>query len=435
MSEPTIPEFEPQRPVATGGLIVSFKRSTRASTGIKRLSDASGMQIASSRDYAKDTGKFEATLNDSDGIYFNELGVAALKPSENLDTAAMMTLLSAQEDVSVRPEFFMYSYSTQERYLAWLQESASILAALNPDSHLAPYGARPGALSMRPGTQSTWGVSAVRADLSSYTGAGIKIAILDTGLDLNHPDYHGRTIVSETFVPGTASAQDGQGHGTHCAGTAAGPVAQAQRPRYGVAPDAELYIGKVLSDRGSGRESWIIAGMEWAIQKKCEIISMSLGRATAIGEQPHQEYEQIGEAALESGSLIIAAAGNESRRQFRYIAPVGAPANSESIMAVAAVDENRNVANFSCGGLNPGGGQIDVCAPGVDVFSSMVMPEQYRRLQGTSMATPHVAGIAALLAQSDPKLRGQKLRDALKATALDIGLPLRDGGAGLVQAP
>ena len=272
------------------------------------------------------------------------------------------------------------------------------------------------------------------ADQSPYTGKDIKMAVLDTGFDFEHPDFTGRSITEESFVPGEET-QDGQGHGTHCIGTAAGPVAGAEHPRYGVAPEAEIFAGKVLNNSGSGAESWILAGMEWAIENECEVISMSLGRPTQPGEQPDPLYEAVGTAALENNCLIIAAAGNDSARQFGFIAPVGAPANSQSIMAVGAVDNNMKIADFSCGGINGNGGEINICAPGVDVFSSVPIPKRYDRFPGTSMATPHVAGVAALLAQSDSNLRGEALWDALRRTALDIGLPLQDGGAGFVQAP
>ena len=280
----------------------------------------------------------------------------------------------------------------------------------------------------------TWGIDAVRAAESRYTGNGIKVAVLDTGFDIYHPDFQGRTIYSSSFVPGE-SVQDGNGHGTHCIGTAAGNVStqNIKSTRYGVAKDADIYVGKVLSNNGSGRESWIISGMMWAIRSGCEVISMSLGRNVSEGEPYDPEYERIGKFALENDCLIIAASGNASKR-LGFVAPVGAPANSPSIMAVAAVDSKLKVAGFSSGGVNTDG-QVDIAAPGVGVFSSYPSPRFYNELDGTSMACPHVAGLAALWAESDPNLRGTRLWNALVNSAREISGRPRDVGVGLVQVP
>jgi subtilisin family serine protease len=253
-------------------------------------------------------------------------------------------------------------------------------------------------------------------------------------MDTGHPDFAGRSIVTRSFVAGE-TADDVQGHGTHCAGTAAGPAAAGNRPSYGVATEADIFVGKVLNNSGSGLEIDILAGMAWAIEQGCQVISMSLGRATQVGEIPSAAYERLGRRALDSGSLIVAAAGNESSRQFGFIAPVGAPANSPSILAVAAIDFEGKIAEFSCGGINPNGGEVNIAAPGVGVFSSFPRPELYKTLRGTSMACPHVAGLAALLAESDASLRGQALWDAIVSGAAKLSLDASDVGAGLAQAP
>ena len=162
---------------------------------------------------------------------------------------------------------------------------------------------------------------------------------------------------------------------------------------------------------------------------------MSLGRAVAVGEGPSPDYERIGQMALQKGSLIVAAAGNDSARRYGHVAPVGAPANAVSVMAVAALDQMLDVAEFSSGGVNPAGGVVDVAAPGVGILSAAPRPEMYRILRGTSMACPHVAGLAALLAQSDPALRGRALWDRVVATARKLPLDARDAGAGMARAP
>ena len=282
---------------------------------------------------------------------------------------------------------------------------------------------------------STWGLKATGADLSTYTGKGVKLAVLDTGLDQGHPDFAGRTVVGRNFVGGSGT-DDVQGHGTHCAGVAVGPRGKGRlAPGYGCAPDAELYVGKVLNDSGSATEGSVAAGIEWAVEAGCDIVSMSLGRPVRAGEAPTLFYETLGRRALASGCLLIAAAGNSSRRNSGFIAPVGEPANSPSFMAVAALDANLDIAYFSSGGINPSGGDVDIAAPGVSVFSSFPHPRLYETLSGTSMACPHVAGIAALWAESDATLRGKALWGALTANAKALPLPARDVGAGLVQAP
>ncbi|MGZ3147315.1 S8 family peptidase [Lentzea chajnantorensis] len=277
----------------------------------------------------------------------------------------------------------------------------------------------------------TWGLQAVGADVSTATGKGVKIAVLDTGWEQNHPDFTGRTITTRSFITGE-DVQDGHGHGTHCIGTAAGPRKPATPPGYGVAFEAEVFAGKVLSNAGSGSDGGILAGIDWAVANGCAVISMSLGADVPAGTPYSQIYETVAQRALAKGTLIIAAAGNASTRPGR-VAPVGHPARCPSIIAVAAIDVNRAIASFSSGSADKIG-QVDVCAPGVDVHSSFKLPEKYRRLRGTSMATPHVSGVAALVAERTGA-RGYELWARLAGTALRLPLPSTDIGTGLVQAP
>ncbi|QIV86521.1 S8 family serine peptidase [Glutamicibacter mishrai] len=276
----------------------------------------------------------------------------------------------------------------------------------------------------------TWGLQAVGADLSSYTGKGINVAVLDTGFDAAHPDFASRTVTTKSFVEGEDAA-DGHGHGTHCIGSSCGPRTPAQGPGYGVASEANIFAGKVLGADGSGSDSTILAGINWALENKCEIISMSLG---ADVRTVHPPYVTAGRRSLELGSLIIAAAGNNAQRSAGNPGFVGAPANSPYIMAVAALDSTLAVADFSAQALDAEGGEVNIAGPGVDIYSSWPGAQRYNTISGTSMATPHVAGVAALLAESTG-LRAQELWDQLVATARDVSLPAQDAGAGLAQAP
>lgn len=394
----TSPLLELTRPKATGGLIVALREGQSAQEEVSLLENAvgTGVRAVGLSEMADVSG-----LESERAVVIPELDIGLVRDQfETQEAANIRTQLMAADAVDdVRPEFYLYP----------IQQFQDTSAA-------------------------TWGLQATRTLDSQFTGKGIKIAVLDTGLDLNHPDFVGRNIVSQSFVAGE-HVQDLQGHGTHCCGTAAGGTADNGQFRYGVASNAELYVGKVLSNSGSGRESDIILGAYWAINAGCSVVSMSLGRAVAPGEPYSQDYERLGRYALSRESLIIAAAGNDSDRRFNYIAPVGAPANSPSIMAVAAVDPFLQVADFSCGGINGNGGEVDIAGPGVHVISSLPMPRQYGRLSGTSMACPHVAGIAALWAESNPQLRGQALWNELMAQALSLNDPQRDVGSGLVQAP
>lgn len=279
-------------------------------------------------------------------------------------------------------------------------------------------------------SQFTWGLQATRTQATTATGAGIRVAILDTGFG-PHSDFTGRAIVMRSFVTGQTPA-DGNGHGTHCTGTSCGPVAPGKKPRYGIASRASIYVGKVLSNAGSGRDADILAGINWAVENRCAIVSMSLGRPTVIGERYSTVYETAAKRALARGTLIIAAAGNESKRSLGRIAPVSAPANCPSIMAVAALTEELTVADFSCGARNGSGGEVNIAAPGVGVYSSIPRSPFYGRKSGTSMATPHVAGIAALYAQRTGA-RGAALWRLLLSTARRLSAPASDVGAGLAQ--
>ena len=406
MADPDVPPFlDAMRPRPTGNVLVAFREGTaeaqlRILEGAMARSPGPDRAQGARRVECEEMGALDVGAQEG-ALLLGDYGVAVIPAC--VASRDVAQVLGAEDGVAeARPEFFLF--------------------ALGAGDEGADDAAR------------TWGVAATGAEASPLTGAGVGLAVLDTGLDEGHPDFAGRAVVSRSFVAGQGP-HDAQGHGTHCAGTAAGPVAAFGRPRYGVAPEAALHVAKVLGDDGTGREGDIVAGMAWAIERGCAVISMSLGRAAQPGEAPSLVYERMGRRALERGALVLAAAGNDSTRRFGFIAPVGAPANSPSILAVAALEPDLDVAPFSNGGINPGGGEVDLAAPGVDVFSSMPRPRLYQALSGTSMACPHAAGVAALLAQSDPGLRGLRLWRALLDGAHGLGGEARDVGAGLARAP
>jgi subtilisin len=405
----------------TGRQIITFR--DRDASSAERVSSlgTTAANVASSADFT-DEVDFTA-LGGADYVMFNELNVAVSsgRPDVTESLATLSVADSASAILAVEPEIFMFSTDIAADYLRGF--NAAVDRIRQDLASSAAFVPGPGPEDAAALAAATWGLLATKASSSSFSGRGIKVAILDTGLDLTHPDFKGRSITTQSFIPGE-SPQDGNRHGTHCSGTACGMKAPASVPRYGIAHEAQIFIGKVLSNAGSGTSGGVLAGMNWAVANRCQVISMSLGGRGG----PFTYYTQAGQAALNAGCLIIAAAGNDSRRP-AVIAPTGAPANSPTIVSVAALAQNLGVAPFSCGG------KVEISGPGVDVYSTLPMPGRYGSLSGTSMATPHVAGCAALLAQSNPALRGVALRDALMRSARRLPAPASDVGSGLVQAP
>lgn len=388
---------------------------------------------------------------DIDDSGMSNLGVAVVSLNPDQVRSLNAAVAGSQPILASEPEQIMYAIggpsisANTSNYLQGYKDGVTNLVnnltkgEVVPDSQLTA--------SVFFDAATTWGLQATKVVDSSYSGEGIKVAVLDTGLDLTHPDFAGRNITERSFILGE-DTQDLQGHGTHCIGTACGPLNPpdlSSPRRYGVAYNAEIFVGKVLSNQGSGADGGILQGIDWAIANGCQIISMSLGAPTIAGTPFSLIYEEVAKRALARGTLIIAAAGNESFRP-GFIAPVGRPANCPSIMAVAALDNQLAVASFSNGSINPDGGGIDIAAPGVDVYSTWstdprtiqppagLGPSRYQTISGTSMATPHVAGIAALYAQATGK-RGLELWASLMRDAQRLKLFSTDVGIGLVQAP
>jgi subtilisin len=272
------------------------------------------------------------------------------------------------------------------------------------------------------------------AGYTRATGRGVKVAVLDTGADLDHPDLRSQILLSSSFIKDEPDADDAQGHGTHCAGVIAAVAKSVGGRRYSVAPDAQLLIGKVLNKDGDGSDDEILAGIEWAADNGARIISMSLGSERAENDPFDDLYETLASDLLaeDPGVLFIAAAGNESDRPNKKLAPVGNPAACPSILAVSALDRNRRVYDYGCAHTDAIGA-LDLCAPGVNVYSAW-KAGRFARISGTSMATPHVAGVAALLLEANPKLRAKDLWSMLSAAAQPIDPP-RDFGRGLVRVP
>ena len=389
----------PERPRFTGRYFAVLRETPAPGTLQKLFEAHAGLRLASTRDFV---GSGTAAERDQiDGLYYEHLGLVLVDGEKK----QLQMLTESAGQVILQPERFIYSPMPKE------VTKANVPAA-------------------------AWGIQAIGATASGYTGKGVRVGIIDTGLDRNHPDFVGRTVVTQSFVR-TETAQDVTGHGTHCAGTAVGRKNSAGT-RYGIAGDSELYMAKVFDKNGSAPDRHILDAITWATDQGCRVLSMSLGARVLPNQGIDVYYERAGKYALAHNCVVVAAAGNESARSMGVKAPVDSPANCPSFLAVAAVDQHLAVADFSCAGINPDQ-DVDIAAPGVNVYSTwpiaLVKPP-YRTISGTSMATPHVAGVLALLWEKHPNFTAAQIVSELRRLAKQLpGLGVSDVGVGLVQAP
>ncbi|MGP4112804.1 S8 family serine peptidase [Streptomyces sp. 4N509B] len=284
--------------------------------------------------------------------------------------------------------------------------------------------------------RSTGQVNAPAAWEAGLDGSGVRVAVLDTGADPEHPDLAGRITAAEDFT-GSGGTHDAVGHGTHVAATVAGTGAGGEGGRQGMAPGAEVLVGKVLGDTGSGSTSQVIAGMEWAAEQGSDVVTMSLG-----SDEPSDGTDPlslaVNELTASTDTLFVVAAGNNGAAGEGTI---GSPAAADAALTVGAVDREDVLAPFSSRGPRYGDAAVkpDLTAPGVGIVAaraagtSMGTPVDalYTAASGTSMATPHVAGAAVLLAQAHPEWDAELLKSALVSTAHTVdGAAVTEQGGG-----
>lgn len=437
MAKAKKPSSPPASEGYTGRYLVMLPEEGSAQAHLEALQASTGMQVMRSSEFEGSVITSQ-DFEKNDAIYLEQLGVAVL--NANPQQVRSLSGPGIQESAYlIEPERIVHAFGDNEDYLRGFKDAVDTLARrflTDENGQDEREDASENGFDAQV-SGATWGLTQTNIVHSvlfrEYSGKGIKVAVLDTGFDLQHPDFAGRNVVTASFITGQ-TVQDGHGHGTHCIGTACGPKSPAGNvPRYGVAYEATIFAGKVLANSGSGSDGGILAGINWALANKCEIISMSLG-AGATGPGFSQIFETVAQKCLTNGTLIIAAAGNDSNRP-GHIRPVSHPANCPSILAVGAVDINGKVARFSNRGIHTPYGSVNIAGPGVGVFSSTKLPTKYATWNGTSMATPHVAGIAALWAQRSAASRGAALWNRLVSMAKAMSEPSSDVGSGLVQAP
>ncbi len=269
-------------------------------------------------------------------------------------------------------------------------------------------------------------------------GSGCVIAMLDTGINWNHESLDDldddpatddpKVIAKVSFVPGTVSGFDDDRHGTHTAGIAAG-TGGPSHTYMGVAPQAQLLAVKVLTEDRWGLESWVIAGIEWSVKHGADVISISLGGTG----YPNDPLSRASNAAVEAGVVVVGSAGNHPGY---YSISYASPAQATKVITVGASTREDSVARFSSGGPNPYDfrGDPDVVAPGVRVMSADARNQtNYISMSGTSMATPHVSGSAALLLEAFPDSTPSLISSALMASAVDLGFDSYRQGSGRID--
>jgi subtilisin family serine protease len=315
----------------------------------------------------------------------------------------------------------------EDSYIRWIEEAPAAMNTVPlPTVESALAGIRAGEGLETPAVgapradvnpaEVPWGVKRVNAPAAwdCTAGRGVKVAIIDTGMDYTHPELAPNYKGGYNAIVSTASPMDDHGHGTHVSGTI-GAVRDSNGV-VGVAPEASLYAVKVLDKNGSGQYSWIIAGIDWAITNHMNVINMSLG-----GGQGNEALKQVMQKAGEAGVTVVCAAGNDS-------GPVNYPAKYPQAIAVSASDSSDKIASFSSRGA-----EIAVIAPGVNIYSTR-KGGGYTTMSGTSMASPHVAGLAALAVGAGAKTPDE-VRNALAGAAAKLpNLKPTDQGAGLVDA-
>lgn len=252
---------------------------------------------------------------------------------------------------------------------------------------------------------------------TGYTGKGVKVAVVDTGIDGGHPDLKGRIMDWKDYINGKPEPYDDFGHGTHCAGIIGGNGAGSNGKHKGVAPEVQFIGVKVLGKNGSGSLSSIMKGLDYAAHSDAKVISMSLG-----SNEHSQAMDDLVMKAVNNGKIVVCAAGNSGPDENT----VGCPADTPGAITVGATDKTDNMAKFSSRGPTKDGRmKPDICAPGKDIVSckaagimkNKAIDTYYISMSGTSMACPMVSGSVALMVQANPKLTPQQAKEILEKTA------------------
>lgn len=392
----------------TGRVIVTFPRGQ-----VKSLLEVLHTEAGLAKNAVADARDFATTPADgwlTPGVTLDDIGIAAFK-TDLLDATRIGALLG-KPVLSARPEYFMRRPKTERN-----APGLDVLSEADP--------------AWFPEQQQTWALNAIGLEPELAEGEGVRVGLIDGGVDRTHPDLAPAIETWKSFVPGKKADEDEYGHGTHCAGLIAGAKQPQGGPRYGVAPRARLTVVRIFDDTQKAPEVEVMRALKWAAAQGCHILSLSVGRD--VDDRVFPEDDQLGQELALKGVLLFASAGNESDRKAGRIEPACSPANARSIPAVGAMNMKGRLWNESNGKDGAKDAQVDLVAPGVRVVSASpgggTSPAS-----GTSVATPIVAGVAAVLKSRTPALRGLALLEQTKSLAQRLAQePVAGVGAGLVK--
>lgn len=344
---------------------------------------------------------------------------------------SIQALCSQRKDVKDFSSFWIANMVSMKASVSTIREIASL-----PEVQEVVLDEEQVMIDYAPGvpTRDAWGLGKIESKKvnEKYKGKGILVAVIDTGINYNHDDLKGRVLKGKDFVNNDDDGLDDQGHGSHCAGSIGGTT-------YGVAPEVTLLAVKVLSSSGSGSWEGVAKGVQYVADykdngKTVDIASMSLG-----GRPPCQQVlKDAFTNGLKLGVRFAIAAGNSGPSA----KTIGTPGDLEDIISVGATDINDGIASFSSRGPVSWNGpeyiKPDVSAPGVNITSCWKgASNASNTISGTSMATPHVAGLMALMLEARPGLPNQAMKTVLEKTSKDLGTAGKDNnfGSGRIQAP
>lgn len=302
-----------------------------------------------------------------------------------------------------------------------------------PTTRSGPASALTGASCFPSEATNSWGRQAVNATNQILTGKSVKVCVIDSGLDSSHNDFRNRPSIVTRGFTASGSSHDFSGHGTHCAGIIFGPATpQSGMPRYGLAPDVELFVANIFGAGAEALTSLIFPAVEWAIASGCRVVSMSLQRQVDANADPQlllalNQFELLAQRALLNEVLLVACTGNGSDRKNQRIAGAAFPGRCASVLAVGGVDRCLGIMNDSNSGA-------DILGPGDDILSASVANGGTERMSGTSLAAAYVSGVAALQSEGTGHVGTALLNHLKNGSGMQITPSQHEPAVRLVSA-